>query len=456
LILPIKLSQAFARGKKREINVYELLESRILLSGTVTLKSAHGRLFITGDDQANQIVISEHNNLVDVGGLAGTTLVGAHKDIAGKFFRGIVVTLKGGNDLVTFSGHLFGDLNIDTGDGNDIIAVANASVSNDMLIKSGPGDDGVDVSNSSIRFIAEVEQDTGRDATVFSSVHVGTNLKINDLVGNAQMSLSRVFVGANTTINTGDTSDGVAIHHSRLNGSVKINTAGGNDSIILTDTHTNDSVSIDAGTGTNHVLRDVFVDTDFSKGLQGWQANAAGLSAAADGNVDVVVKSTSDETSFPAKVLKISSPAPATLYLTKDLTKADGIIAGQSYNVQFTVEYLSNLPTHATDQQELKVAASSHSIKRSLNPQTSTYQLNIDHGTGTSGGADATVAGVVSNNTAQATNWRTVTVKTVLNEVVRADSKGRLSLFVGTDPLVSGATSMRYVAITVKLTPATT
>ena len=333
--------------KEKGIAVLELLESRVLLSGTVQLQADHGRFFITGDDQPNQIAIYESNNIIHVGGLGGTKITGTPEHLHQKFSRGIVVNLNGGNDAVTFAGHLLGDLDIDTGDGNDLIIINNANVSNSMLLQAGAGDDGVSITNSSIRFNAQIEQGTGADFTVMNSFHVGNELKIDDLIGNAQMSLSRLIVGGDTIVKTGDTSDGVAIHHSVLNGDTAISTAGGNDSIFLSDTHLNGKVGIDPGTGTNHVQRDIFINSDFSHNSQNWVGEAAGLSAAADANVKINVHFVTAETGFQSKVLELASENPATLYLKRGLTAADGIIAGQAYNVQFTVNFLSNRPTSA-------------------------------------------------------------------------------------------------------------
>ena len=435
--------------------MHETLESRIFLSGTVDVEFAHGRLFITGDAGANQIIISAQNDLINISALAGTSVTGKHRNISEtSLSRGIVVTLNGGDDSLNVSGHIIGDLTIDTGDGDDSVTINNTSISNSMLIKTGAGDDNVNVSNSSIHAIAQIEQDGGVDPTTFSSVHVGQDLKIDDLIGNAQMSLSRLIVDGKTIINTGNTSDGVAIHHSTLNGDVTINTAAGNDNIFISDSHLNRKVNIDPGTGKNDVRRDIFVDSNFSQGNDGWTAEASDLSPAADKKVQVKVHSVQDETGFVPKVLEISSDNQATLYLKKLLTTADGIVAGQLYNVQFAVNYLSNRPASAGAQQILKVGAVGHVINRSINPETGAYQVNIDHGVAQNDGADTTAVGTVNNNTRNTKHWVDVSTKLALTQTVRADSKGRLSLFVGTDPLISAGTDMRFVAISVKLTPA--
>jgi hypothetical protein len=117
-------------------------------AGNVQASLQNGNLLIIGDENDNNImIIRECCQTIAITGRAQTTINGrtGRFDVEG-VTQGIDIRMKGGRDFVRFElvpgfGGLPQDLNIDTGDGDDMVELIGLRVKGDTRIDTGDGDD---------------------------------------------------------------------------------------------------------------------------------------------------------------------------------------------------------------------------------------------------------------------------------------------------------------------------
>ena len=126
----------------------EALEDRIVPAGNVSAFVSGGVLHIWGDSQANQVwVAGIGDNSAVVATLDGTNINGVH---VAQRFDGILfaydIHLQGGDDFLYVTG-VSGKagLFVDTGEGNDGVAVDNCCIGGLTVITTGNGDDTVSI-----------------------------------------------------------------------------------------------------------------------------------------------------------------------------------------------------------------------------------------------------------------------------------------------------------------------
>jgi hypothetical protein len=136
----------------------ERLEDRTLLSGNVTATvTTSGNLTVVGDAKGNEILIqSTSSGALQVSSLDGTTTIngGSSPFTATGVTGNVAVFMKQGADVVDVGGsglltNLPGNLFVDTGSGNDTVAVENASVTGSIALFGGAGNDTLTVGSSS-------------------------------------------------------------------------------------------------------------------------------------------------------------------------------------------------------------------------------------------------------------------------------------------------------------------
>jgi len=175
-------------GKKRF--GFERLEARTVLNGTVMVTNAGGALTITGDAASNYYVVQQTGTTA--GGGVNVRVTGAATKIdnldtgtTGNSFTFTGVTsitvdeTAGGNNHVTIVGTKLattGDLHVDMGSGNDILAVVNASAV-DIRTTLGGGNDVASFVNVRTTEGEDFTLDAGggRDVVVLNNVHAGTS-----------------------------------------------------------------------------------------------------------------------------------------------------------------------------------------------------------------------------------------------------------------------------------------
>jgi hypothetical protein len=191
---------------------FERLEDRTLLSGNVTaIVTSGGNLQVVGDAKDNQIVIqSTSTGALQVSSLDGTT------------------TINGGNTPFTTSA-VTGDVDVFMKQGADVVDVGGegtlTSLPHNLIVDTGPGDDTVAVENASI----------GGSVALFGGVGSDT-FTVGSSESEAPVSVSgSVFIIGGT--GSGNT---IAVFDADITGDLKIFGRGSNDQI---------QVGFDAGLG---------------------------------------------------------------------------------------------------------------------------------------------------------------------------------------------------------------
>jgi hypothetical protein len=209
----------------------ERLEERTLLSGNVTATvTTGGNLLVVGDAQANQIAIQTTSGALQVSSLDGTTTIngGAGPFTATGFTGDVDVFMKQGADVVDVGGtgavtSLPHNLVIDTGSGNDTVAVENASIGGSVALFGGAGSDTFTVGSSS----SEAPVTVGGSVFIVGGTGTGNTIAVFDaeITGDLKIFSS----GSNDQIQVGfDAGLGIigedATAHVDVGGNLQINT----------------------------------------------------------------------------------------------------------------------------------------------------------------------------------------------------------------------------------------
>jgi hypothetical protein len=153
------------------LGIVESMELRRMLAGNVTATIVGSDLVIRGDNKSNQIVLATHADSTTTVAPAPGTTVNGNGTATFDGFPNVLVNMGNGDDSVTlvdmfqsasivtgngsdtvigaidvFPPNVFFDLNIDTGNGNDLVHLGGfTGVFNDLNINTGNGDDVVEV-----------------------------------------------------------------------------------------------------------------------------------------------------------------------------------------------------------------------------------------------------------------------------------------------------------------------
>ena len=205
---------------------------------------------------------------------------------------------------------------------------------------------------------------------------------------------------------------------------------------------------------------------DFSQGEQGWQADFADLPTDAGDSYELdsgIGTLPDDRTGY--KLQSHNRSDDVFMFLKRKLTAADGIVAGQSYQVQFTIKFASNAPSGAAGiggapGESVYLKAGASTTEPGVVEEDGYDRLNVDKGNGAQGGTAASVAGNIANGLELEDGQTQVPYVTLTREhthtaTVQADADGNLWLLVGTDSGFEGLTAIYFQSISVTLTPVT-
>jgi hypothetical protein len=152
------------------------------------------------------------------------------------------------------------------------------------------------------------------------------------------------------------------------------------------------------------------------------------------------------------------------MFLKRRLTTADGIVAGQTYRVEYLITLASNAPSRCVgiggapgESVFLKAGASSIEPLAVLQPN-GYLRMNVDKGNQAQSGTAASVAGNIANGIPceQALPYYPFALIQRPHQHttnVTANKGGELWLLVGTDSGFEGLTRLYYQSIRVKLIP---
>ncbi len=152
------------------------------------------------------------------------------------------------------------------------------------------------------------------------------------------------------------------------------------------------------------------------------------------------------------------------MFLKRRLTTADGIVAGQTYRIEYLITLASNAPSRCVgiggapgESVFLKAGASSIEPLAVLQPN-GYLRMNVDKGNQAQSGTAASVAGNIANGIPceQALPYYPFALIQRPHQHttnVTANEGGELWLLVGTDSGFEGLTRLYYQSIRVKLIP---
>jgi hypothetical protein len=241
---------------------FESLEQRHLLAGDVLVNVVGGNLRIEGDVEANKILITagaEAGTFV-VTGLDGTTLGGETDPVTVTDVRNIHVAMGDGDDLVAVAGaSVRGHVAIRTGEGNDRVAVGTdggaaelagvlpedlaVEVRGSLSIATGAGADQVSVDSTTAALVKVSAGDDNDvvnlgsdeslgDLTARLTARLGAHVDLGD--GNDELTLDQVETRGLLAARGGLGDDSVDASLTTA-GAMLVSTDGGVDSINLAD-----------------------------------------------------------------------------------------------------------------------------------------------------------------------------------------------------------------------------
>lgn len=207
---------------------------------------------------------------------------------------------------------------------------------------------------------------------------------------------------------------------------------------------------------------------DFTQGAQGWNSGFADVPVDANDSyeLDSGIRDLPDDLNADGTGYLLQShnrSDDAFMFLTRKLTSQDGIVAGQSYQVKFTIKFASNAPSNAAGiggapGESVVLKAGASSIEPRAVADGDMLRMNIDKGNNSTGGTVASVVGNIANGHELEGDQTSVPYASLTREhthtaTVKADDQGNLWLIVGTDSGFEGLTALYFQSINVTLTP---
>lgn len=220
----------------------------------------------------------------------------------------------------------------------------------------------------------------------------------------------------------------------------------------------------------------VSVSFDFRDGALGWQAAFADYPPADDQNgfyqLQTDIRSLPSELGVNGTGFYIQGANHSDdlfMFIKRRLNAADGIVAGQTYQVNFSITFASDAQSGCGgpggtpgESVWLKAGASPAEPQALLGPPSSDprvspdLRMNVDKSDQSQGGIAASVTGNIANGQpCDLFSKPFVTVQRTYQHtsLVNANSKGELWLLVGTDSGFEALTALYYQRIDVTLTP---
>ncbi len=404
----------------------EMLESRTLLAGNVTVEVVRGLLRIRGDGAGNDIRVEQRET------------------------EGVRIF---GNDNTAINGQGSFDamgvgrrMRIDLGNGDNRLSVVGFSVfgGGDLVVRTGAGDDAIFLNSTNTKSLI-VRTGGGQDV-------------ISLLTTSGQKAL----------INSGDDSDFVSLDRA-FEDDWTVRTGSGDDIIFHKDL-SDKSPIFQTGSGRDVITTDnVVKEYNFEKGDEGWKAGFADYLPNQPTNGDfeagVVTKPYSSQSRQRFKMRGVNRTDDLFMYLTRRLDRGDGLKPRTRYLLYFEVDFDSKeesgcFGVGGSPGEAVHVKAGASLASPGVAPdEEGVLRLNIDHGAQAEGGSGATSIGDISNGeecgTSQPPGIFIATQRRGVHEhLVKTDAKGRLHLIVGTDSGFEGETTIYYSKISVQLVEA--
>jgi len=218
------------------------------------------------------------------------------------------------------------------------------------------------------------------------------------------------------------------------------------------------------------VAQAIELNYDFRRGTLGWTADFAdyppniGTGYQLDARLRFMPRKLTRLPRQGFYIQGINRSADLFMFLKRRLAVEDGIVAGQTYRIEYVVTLASNAASGCIgiggapgESVFLKAGASSIEPLAVLQPN-GWLRMNVDKGNQSQGGTAASVAGNIANgiDCEQASPYYPFALIQRIHQHttnVTANEAGELWLLVGTDSGFEGLTRLYYQSIRVKLIP---
>lgn len=227
-----KLQRRSNRRSRKTVQA-ETLETRTLLTGTVRVGLKGDTLTIRGNNQDNVIHIdASAGDLEDlIQGEDGTRIKYSRKLVravergGSEDISAVDISMRGGNDVVLIDGNgsgIFGDLNVDLGDGGDTFVAVDGFIEGDVTIENPDASSYVAMANIEIdgdlTFIgsrsseifalcdvfvegdANISMKKGHDTVLITTSEIGDDLRVSMGRGSDLLAVVDSFVGDDTEV----------------------------------------------------------------------------------------------------------------------------------------------------------------------------------------------------------------------------------------------------------------
>ena len=209
---------------------------------------------------------------------------------------------------------------------------------------------------------------------------------------------------------------------------------------------------------------------DFRNGTLGWQAGFSDYPPADDRNgfyeLLADIRSLPPELGTSGTGFYVQGDNHSDdlfMFLKRRLDTADGIVAGQTYQITFTLTFASNAPSGCTgaggspgEGVTLKAGASP-AEPQALPGTNRNVWMNVDKSNQSQGGIAASVTGDIANglpcDVSVPRQYVSIQRTHQHQSLVNANSRGELWLLVGTDSGYESTTALYYQRIDVSLVP---
>jgi len=216
----------------------------------------------------------------------------------------------------------------------------------------------------------------------------------------------------------------------------------------------------------------IYLEFDFRKGAQGWEAGFAEYSPEmGDMMLEAGIRPLPSELGINSTgyyIQGMNRSDDLFMFLKRRLGPEDGVVPGQKYRLKFTIVFASSAPSGAVgiggppgEAVFLKAGGCIVEPEVYLDPDANYYVMNVDKGLGNDekGGEAASVIGNIANGLSaeevDLENPPYVSLKRqhAYKYAITANPDGELWLLVGTDSGFEGLTGIYYQRIAVTLTP---
>lgn len=255
-------------------SVKPLSPRRVVIRGQVETGINIGNSSIpSGDAAGNVVAVVDGQGITITGDSLSNTLVAYFDLNSNLLLQGLgETTINGSLDpvtLVTGSGQTLLNANISLGDDNDRILVFDSVDSHESFgnlnINTGAGDDDVQLIGTKLAGSAAITNSGGSDQLRVTETSTGADLIVNSAaVKDVLVAIQRTTAGGDLIVDTNAGADTVFIQNVRVGEVTDIRTSGGDDSLILNGNVHSGTTAIDSGVGNDLIA---LLDSTFIRRL---------------------------------------------------------------------------------------------------------------------------------------------------------------------------------------------